>query len=99
MFIVALCTTNHFTFYNSLDAVKTKQATIPVFEQFYVQAYRHQDRMLEKLTSRVSTITPLLLKVEEILVFTRTRRSPRLASYYHHWEMKLFNAIGEFKTL
>ena len=50
--------------------------------------------MFEKLTSRVSQITPLLLKVEEILVFTRTRRSPRLATYYHHWEMKLFNAIG-----
>ena len=50
--------------------------------------------MFEKITSRVSQITPLLLKVEEILVFTRTRRSPRLASYYHHWEMKLFNAIG-----
>ena len=77
--------------------MKTKQVNLPGFEQFFTLAYRHQDRMFEKLTSSVSTITPLLLKVEEILVFTRTRRSPRLASYYHHWEMKLFNAIGKSK--
>ena len=50
--------------------------------------------MFEKLTTKVSMITPLLLKVEEILVCTRTRRSPRLASYYRHWELKLFDAIG-----
>ena len=81
----------------SLDPLKTKQVNLPGFEQFFTLAYRHQDRMFEKLTSSVSTITPLLLKVEEILVFTRTRRSPRLASYYHHWEMKLFNAIGKSK--
>ena len=78
----------------SLEPAKTKQVSLPGFEQFFTLAYRHQDRMFEKLTSRVSQITPLLLKVEEILVFTRTRRSPRLATYYHHWEMKLFNAIG-----
>ena len=78
-----------------MDPLKEKQASLPVFDHFFVQAYRLQERMFEKLTSRVSTITPLLLKVEEILVFTRTRRSPRLASYYHHWEMKLFDAIGK----
>ena len=84
-----------FCIFYSLDPLKTKQVNLPGFEQFFTLAYRHQDRMFEKLTSRVSTITPLLLKVEEILVFTRTRRSPRLSSYYHHWEMKLFNAIGK----
>ena len=68
---------------------------LPVFETFFTQAYRQQDRMFEKLTVRVGMITPLLLKVEEILVCTRTRQAERLASYYHHWEMKLFNAIAQ----
>ena len=67
---------------------------LPLFGTFFTQAYRQQDRMFEKLTVRVGMITPLLLKVEEILVCSRTRQAERLGSYYHHWEMKLFNAIG-----
>ena len=77
------------------DSIDAKKDALPVFEAFFTQAYRQQDRVFEKLTTKVSLITPLLLKVEEILVFTRTRRAERLASYYHHWEFKLFNAIGK----
>ncbi len=36
--------------------------------------------------------------MEEILVATRTQRSPRLSSYYHHWEANLFSAIGEISN-
>ena len=40
-------------------------------------------------------MAPLLIKVEEILVATRTQRAPRLSSYYLHWEKELFEAVGK----
>lgn len=65
------------------------------FDAFFAKVFRHMDRVFEKLVLTVSNMTPLLLKVEEILVKSRTRKAERLTCYYHHWEMKLFFAIGK----
>ena len=44
---------------------------------------------------KVALMSPLLIKVEEILVASRTRKADRLSSYYHHWERKLFDSVGK----
>ena len=57
--------------------------------------YEHLEAMYKELLAKVSLMAPLLIKVEEILVATRTQRAPRLTSYYLHWEKKLFEAVGK----
>ena len=80
-------------FFFSLEDLSSASA-LPSFEAFYNKLYRHQERVFELLSERTSMMTPLLVKVEEILVASRTMRSPRLGTYYLHWETKLFAAIG-----
>jgi len=68
---------------------------MPAFEAFFHSMYDYLEKMYKELLKKVSLMAPLLIKVEEILVATRTQKAQRLASYYHHWERKLFEAIGK----
>ena len=70
-------------------------ADLPAFEAFFQFKYEYLETMYKELLEKVSLMAPLLIKVEEILVATRTQRAPRLSSYYLHWERKLFEAVAE----
>lgn len=72
-----------------------KGSELPAFDTFFKSMYAHLEKMYGELLEKVSLMAPLLIKVEEILVATRTQRAPRLASYYLHWEKKLFEAVGK----
>jgi hypothetical protein len=67
---------------------------LPSFDKFFHGMYDYLEKMYGQLITKITLMAPLLIKVEEILVATRTQRAPRLGSYYHHWEKKLFEAIG-----
>ena len=77
-------------------AAKGKDDELPSFDNFFKSRYDFLEKMYGELMDKVSLMAPLLIKVEEILVATRTRRAPRLSSYYLHWEKKLFEAVGKF---
>ena len=72
--------------------------TLPAFDDFFHDMYDHLEKMYDELMARVTMMAPLLIKTEEILVATRSQRSPRLADYYRHWEKKLFDAVVEMTT-
>ena len=72
-----------------------KAIQLPAFDSFFKSTYDHLERMYKDVLAKVSLMAPLLIKVEEILVASRTRKATRLSSYYHHWERKLFDAVGK----
>ena len=69
--------------------------TLPAFDVFFNSLYAHLEKVYIQLLDKTSLMAPLLIKVEEILVATRTQRAPRLSSYYLHWEKELFEAVGK----
>lgn len=79
------------------EVVTEKTLDLPAFDAFFKGMYEHLEKMYKELLEKVSLMAPLLIKVEEILVATRTQRAPRLASYYLHWEKKLFEAVGLYQ--
>ncbi len=81
------------------SSLKNRENDLPAFDKFFKTMYEHLERMYKELLEKVSLMAPLLIKVEEILVATRTQRAPRLASYYLHWEKKLFEAVGKYKIV
>jgi dynein heavy chain len=50
---------------------------------------------LEVLVRKYRSIEPLLIKIEEILAFSNTGKSPVLRNYYNYWEKKVFNAVTQ----
>ena len=68
---------------------------LPAFDVFFNSLYAHLEKVYIQLLDKTSLMAPLLIKVEEILVATRTQRAPRLSSYYLHWEKELFEAVGK----
>ena len=72
-----------------------KAVQLPAFDSFFKSTYDYLERMYKDVLAKVSLMAPLLIKVEEILVASRTRKATRLSSYYHHWERKLFDAVGK----
>ena len=50
-------------------------------------------RIVDRLARKYRSIGPLLGKIEEAVGGTNTGKSPQLASYYAHWEAKVFHAV------
>lgn len=48
-----------------------------------------------RIANRYRSITPLLKKVEEVVVVTNTGTSKLFAEYYSYWEQKVFKALNE----
>ena len=76
------------------NASNSNGQTLPPFDVFFNSLYNHLEKVYKQLLDKTSLMAPLLIKVEEVLVATRTQRAPRLSSYYLHWEKELFEAVG-----
>ena len=48
---------------------------------------------MSALVRKYHAIGPLLIKMEGLVVYTNSGKSPRLKAYYAHWEKKIFDAI------
>eukprot|EP00920_Eleutheroschizon_duboscqi_P000635 GHVT01001786.1.p1 GENE.GHVT01001786.1~~GHVT01001786.1.p1 ORF type:complete len:2279 (-),score=271.40 GHVT01001786.1:1123-7959(-) len=62
-------------------------------QQFCEFFERHRVLVLEELGKQLSSLTPLVIKIEEITAGTKTGGSPKLAEYYDYWERRMYNAI------
>lgn len=60
---------------------------------FFEAQESHRSSVLNSLARKYHAIGPLLTKIEGLIVYTNTGKSRRLASYYVHWEKKIFDAI------
>ena len=74
-------------------AVSGKQKN---FRDFHHDIMENQRINIDTLVREYEDIGPLLMKVEEILVMSRTKMHKRLASYYSYWEMQVYQAVINF---
>ncbi|XP_071749938.1 dynein axonemal heavy chain 10 [Lepeophtheirus salmonis] len=65
------------------------------FSEFFLCISKNIKNRFEKLERLLLSLTPQFVKIEEILVQTRSRQAPRLKNYYAHWEMNIYEAIKE----
>ncbi|CDJ47273.1 Axonemal 1-beta dynein heavy chain dynein heavy chain, related [Eimeria brunetti] len=61
---------------------------------FYEYIEEHRARVVEGLQARYEAITSYLKKIEELLEGRMTGSSEAMATYYHYWERRIFNAIA-----
>ena len=60
---------------------------------FFESQESHRKDVLATLSRKYHAITPLLTKIEGLVVYTNTGKSFQLRNYYKHWEKKLFESI------
>ncbi|XP_078467787.1 dynein axonemal heavy chain 10-like [Lampetra planeri] len=61
--------------------------------EFFQSMECERQRDVELLLREVQAIGPLLVKVEGLVAFTSTGRSPQLANYYTYWERRIYDAL------
>ena len=66
------------------------------FRDFHHDIMENQKVNIDTLVREYEDIGPLLMKVEEILVKSRTKRHRRLGSYYSFWESQVYAAVINF---
>ncbi|XP_009082982.1 PREDICTED: dynein heavy chain 10, axonemal, partial [Acanthisitta chloris] len=59
----------------------------------YVKCERAKD--VEHMVGKFSAISQLLIEVEEQVANTNSGKSPKLASYYAHWENKIYQVLTQ----
>jgi dynein heavy chain len=70
-----------------------KRSEVMDVQEFYEFFEKHRARVVEDLIKKYEWIGPLLIKIEETTVGTKSGCAPSMAEYYHCWERKVFNAI------
>ena len=48
---------------------------------------------MNSLSRKYHAIGPLLIKMEGLVVYSNTGKSPRLKHYYSYWERRVFDAL------
>jgi dynein heavy chain len=62
-------------------------------KDYYDFQEEHRRSVLCSLGRKYHAIGPLLIKVEGLVVQSNTGKCPRLARYYEHWEVKVFQSL------
>ena len=91
---------NHIlnSFFSLMMDKEDKATNLLAFDDFFKNTYNYLEKMYKDIQGKVALMGPLLIKIEEVLVASRSRKADRLSSYYHHWERKLFDAVGNYLT-
>ena len=66
---------------------------LKLFEEFHNMIVEAENKDITKLIDYYEDICPLLMKVEEILVNSRTKSHVRMKNYFIFWEKEIYNAI------
>ena len=69
-----------------------------LFRIFYTQEYfdqqeAHRSTVMTSLVRKYHAISPLLIKVEGLVVYSNTGKSYRLKQYYAYWEKRIFDSL------
>ena len=95
-----IANTDLFKFYDKesginnpeMPAKQKRKHKLPEFKKFFKKVDDKLKKIFTELSSSISSMTPRLVKIEELLVATRTCRAKRLSTYYQHWEKKIYDA-------
>ena len=63
------------------------------FEEFHSTILTVQKDTMKKLVGFYEDICPLLMKVEEVLVSSRTKKHPRMKNYFSYWEGVIYETL------
>ncbi|ORZ35435.1 dynein heavy chain and region D6 of dynein motor-domain-containing protein [Catenaria anguillulae PL171] len=63
--------------------------------EFLDACNKNRSTVIESLVQKYLTISPLLIKIESLVVTTNTGRSPALRAYYAYWEKRIFMALNQ----
>ena len=64
------------------------------FEEFHSDILQSESHHIDKLVGHYQDICPLLMKVEELLVSSRTKSHTRMKNYFSHWEGIIYMALN-----
>ena len=73
--------------------VHTVYLLYSLLQEFFEFQSAHRSVVLSALARKYHAIGPLLIKMEGLVVYTNSGKSPRLKAYYAHWEKKIFDSI------
>ena len=62
-------------------------------KEFFEHIDRERAKDVDYMVRWYLAIGPLLTKVEGLVVQTNTGKAPKLASYYEHWERRLYEVL------
>ncbi|MCO5597848.1 hypothetical protein L7F22_051932 [Adiantum nelumboides] len=63
------------------------------WQELYERLEQERQSAVSEALKQYRSVSPLLMKLEEIVVSTNTGKSPVLVEYYKHWEQKIFDAL------
>ena len=71
---------------------KSPQTRITDFKSFHTGLQSRIEQQYYRVLSQTEVLTPCMVKIEELLFGSRSRKAPKMASYYRHWEDELYRA-------
>ena len=63
------------------------------FREFHEEILTFQSDNISFLVNEYEDMCPLLMKVEELLVRSRSKNHKRLESYFSYWENEVYEAV------
>ena len=63
------------------------------FKSFHSALQSHLESEYLRLVEVTESLTPCMVKVEELLFGSRGRKSKEMRSYYKHWEVMRRNSV------
>ena len=62
-------------------------------QEYYDFQENYRTGVLNSLSRKYHAIGPLLIKMEGLVVYSNTGKSPRLKDYYSYWERRVFDSL------
>ncbi|ELK26420.1 Dynein heavy chain 10, axonemal [Myotis davidii] len=73
-------------------APKTEE-DLPGVKEFFEHIDRERTKDVDYMVRWYLAIGPLLTKVEGLVIHTNTGKAPKLATYYEHWEKRVYEVL------
>uniref|UniRef100_A0A8C9TU55 Dynein axonemal heavy chain 10 n=1 Tax=Scleropages formosus TaxID=113540 RepID=A0A8C9TU55_SCLFO len=73
--------------------VPAKSGSLPGVKEFCKLMEQERAKDINLLSRKYSTIGPLLIKMESLIMQTSSGKAKRMAPYYSYWECKIFDSL------
>ena len=70
-----------------------KYPTMFLSQEYFEFQESYRNGIFNSLSRKYHAIGPLLIKMEGLVVYSNTGKSPRLMHYYSYWERRVYDAL------
>ena len=74
--------------------LNNKGSGLKNFEEFHNEILESESKDIDVLVGHYQDICPLLMKIEELLEHSRTKKHKRMKDYFAHWERKIYDSLS-----